>query len=546
MERRTVRVACFLGLVLGLGLTWWLPNPVLNPVPTTQALARPLPFTDVNPLGANFFLDREVETWKKQETLRMARAAGLGWVKQMFPWDQIEPQKGLFWDDRIRRSTWDKFDEIVNLVEQYGLRLIVRLDQPPEWARSRADSARYPVRDLNEFGDYVARVVARYRGRIQHYQIWNEPNLAREWGGRPPDPVAYTELLKVAYQRAKAVDPNVVILSAPLAQTLERSPQAIDELDFLEGMYAAGAAAYFDILMANAYGFDRPPEDPPDPRVLNFQRLKLLRDVMVRNGDAAKPVWLNEFGWNAAPPTFPPFRLYWGRVTEEEQAAYTVRAVRMARQWDWLGVINLWYFRQVGDISPLDSAEYYFRVVDPDFTPRPLYFAIQQLSEEFKFALPGEHQETSPAVQTEGRWNYVRADEASARGYIESSAPGARLVFNFRGTGVQIIPGPGSGRVYVQLDGHPVSGLSTDAAGQTWLELGGDTAGRPVTVTRTLTYGQHRLTLTVPQLRPGEMVRVDAFVVLLDEPDYRPALLGASLAALSLVGLGLTFIPRRP
>ncbi len=547
MGRRTVRVVCFLGLVFGLGLTLWLPNPVLNPVPTTQALARPIPFTDVNPLGANFFLDREVETWKKQETLRMARAAGLGWVKQMFPWDQIEPQKGLFWDDRIRRSTWDKFDEIVSLVEQYGLRLIVRLDQPPDWARSRAENSRYPVRDLNEFGDYVARVVARYRGRIQYYQVWNEPNLAREWGGRPPDPVAYTELLKVAYQRAKAVDPNVVILSAPLAQTLERSPQAINDLDFLQGMYAAGAAQYFDILMANAYGFDRPPEDPPDPRVLNFQRLKLLREIMVRNGDGAKPVWLNEFGWNAAPPTFPPFRLYWGRVTEEEQAAYTVRAVRLAREWDWLGVINLWYFRQVGDISPLDSAEYYFRVVDPDFTPRPLYFAVQQLSEEFKFALPGEHQETSPAVQTEGRWAYVRADNALARGYIESSTPGARLVFNFRGTGVQVVPGPGPnvGKVYVQLDGRPVPGLPADPTGQTLLDLAAGASGRPVTVARSLAYGQHRLVLTVPQLRPNERVQVDAFVVLLDEPDYRPAILGAGLAALSFVGLGLTLVPRR-
>ncbi len=541
MGRRTARVLFLLGLVVGLGLTWWLPNPILNPVPPIQAQARPLPFTDVNPLGANFFLDREVETWKKRETLRMARAAGLGWVKQMFPWDQIEPQQGLFWDDRIRRSTWDKFDEIVDLVEQYGLRLIVRLDQPPEWARSRAENARYPVRDLNEFGDYVARVVARYRGRVQYYQVWNEPNLAREWGGRPPDPVAYTELLKVAYQRAKAVDPNAVILSAPLAQTLERSPQAINELEFLQGMYAAGAAPYFDILMANAYGFDRPPEDPPDPRVLNFQRLKLLREVMVRNGDGAKPIWLNEFGWNAAPPTFPPFRLYWGRVTEEEQAAYTVRAVRLARQWEWLGVINLWYFRQVGDISPLDSAEYYFRVVDPDFTPRPLYFAVQQLSEEFKVALPGEHQETSPAVQTEGRWAYLRSDEASARGYVESSAPGARLVFTFRGTGVELVPGPRNGRVYLQLDGHPVPGLPADPTGQTWVDL----SGRPVPVARGLPYGQHRLTLTVPQLRPDERVTIDAFVVLLEEPDYRPALLGAGLAALSFLGLGVTFLPRR-
>ncbi|MER3449763.1 MAG: hypothetical protein C4315_08380, partial [Chloroflexota bacterium] len=95
------------------------------------------------------------------------------------------------------------------------------------------------------------------------------------------------------------------------------------------------------------------------------------------------------------------------------------------------------------------------------------------------------------------------------------------------------------------LDGHPVSGLPTDPTGQTWLDLAPDVPGRPITVARGLSYGQHRLTLTVPQLRPAERVSIDAFVVLLEEPDYRPALLGAGLAALSFLGLGLTFLPRR-
>jgi len=68
--------------------------------------ARLIPNTDVNPFGANMFLDREVEEWKLRKTLEMASEAGLGWVKQQFPWEEIEPvQKGEFYDERTRRSS---------------------------------------------------------------------------------------------------------------------------------------------------------------------------------------------------------------------------------------------------------------------------------------------------------------------------------------------------------------------------------------------------------------------------------------------------------
>ncbi len=53
--------------------------------------------TDVNPYGANFFLAREVEPWKRERTVEMAQEASLGWAKQQFAWAEIEPQrKGEF------------------------------------------------------------------------------------------------------------------------------------------------------------------------------------------------------------------------------------------------------------------------------------------------------------------------------------------------------------------------------------------------------------------------------------------------------------------
>lgn len=336
-----------------------------------------IPHTDVNPYGANFFLDREVESWKLEKTLEMARAAGIGWIKQQFSWEEIEPRrKGEF--------DWAKYDRIVDLAEQYGMQLIARLDRPPAWARQNSQFPAGPPDDLADYGDFVHEFVRRYRGRVRYVQIWNEPNLSAEWGFQRVDAVTYTRLLEVAYRRAKEADPDIVVLSAPLAITLEDASMRgnHNDLVFLEQMYQAGAGAYFDILSANAFGLDYPPEDPPDPNVLNFRRVELQREIMERYGDGDKPVWINEYGWNAAPASFPDEILTWERVTEAQQADYTVRGIAWARDhWPWLGVVNIWYFRQVGDIPP-DRPSYYFALVDPEFNPRPVYDAVREAAQE--------------------------------------------------------------------------------------------------------------------------------------------------------------------
>lgn len=342
----------------------------------------PIPHTSVNPYGANFFLDREVEHWKQERTLEMARAAGVGWIKQLFAWEEIEPlSKGEF--------DWAKYDRIVGLAEQYGMQIIARLDRPPDWTRqaSTDGGSRFKTRppdDLADYGDFVFEFVGRYKGRVRHIQIWNEPNLTAEWGFQRVDAVAYTRLLEIAYRRAKEADPDVVVLSAPLAITLEDASMRgnHNDLIFLEQMYQAGAGDYFDILSANAFGLDLPPEDPPDPYVLNFRRVELQRQIMERYGDKNKPIWINEYGWNAPPASFPRNLLTWESVTEAEQAEFTVRGIAWAREhWPWLGVVNIWYFRQVGDVPP-DRPAYYFALVDPEFNPRPVYLALQAATEE--------------------------------------------------------------------------------------------------------------------------------------------------------------------
>jgi len=470
--------------------------------------------TDLNPYGANAFLSQEVEDWKLEKTMRMAQEAGIGWLKQQFPWDEIEPEKGRFVVPGTATSSWSKYDKIIDMAARTGLQVIARLDHPPAWARPTTSSGRGPIENYGDYGDFVYAFVKHFSGRVRYIQIWNEPNLWYEWGGVEPNARDYVALLRLAYRRAKEADPNVCVLSAPLAATLERSVRAISDLDFLQQMYDEGARNYFDILAANAFGQERPPEDPPDPSVLNFQRVVLLRQVMERNGDAAKAVWLNEFGWNAAPEDFPAEKLIWRRVNEQTQADYTIRGLRLAReQWDWLGVVCIWYLRQVGNIRP-DSAEYYFRMVDVDFTPRLVYRALKS-----ETALPGASagyfEDSSPAVKLGSGWRYEVASPASGGQHLVAENVGADLTITFSGSSFEVVAlrEPAAGILYVTIDGQPANALPKDKSGRAYLDLASPTARWQVqsVVATNLRAGVHTAQLMRgPQ---GGRVTLDAYVV---------------------------------
>src|SRR4029079_2396392 len=215
----------FVGLIILLLLASTVELPSLR-LPSAAARVEPAPLrtipdTDLNPYGANFCLQYEAEPWKVDKTLQMAQEAGLSWVKQHFPWEDIELRKGKFWNDQLNKSTWEKYDRIVDTAHKHGLEIIARLDRPPSRARQDNSIAEAPPDDFDDYGDFVAAVVERYKGKIRYYQLWNEPNIYPEGGNRAVAPVASPRLLQIGYQRAKAVDPNVRILSAPLAQTLE-------------------------------------------------------------------------------------------------------------------------------------------------------------------------------------------------------------------------------------------------------------------------------------------------------------------------------------
>lgn len=315
--------------------------------------------------------------------MKLAQAMGFNWVKQKFPWREIEGiEKGKY--------DWYRPDLIVEEAEKAGLKLLVRLDRQPFWSEPAENlwQDNQPPGDYQDFADFCGAVAGRYKGRIGAYQVWNEPNLSREWGLLPPDPAAYTDLLKACYTAIKAADPEAIVISAGLAPTGTDSPEAMPDDRFLQGMYDAGAAAYFDVLGLNAPGYKAPPElDPADAeaeeygggRWFAFRHVEDMRAIMVANGDGHKQIAILEMGWtlDQVNPEYA-----WFAVDEATQADYLVRAYQYAAEhWQpWMGLMVAIYIADA-EWTPANE-QWWWSVVLPDGTPRPAYDALREMAKQ--------------------------------------------------------------------------------------------------------------------------------------------------------------------
>ena len=353
------------------GVVHWMYSAV-RPQPDLAPEAE-IAYANVVPFGMNTFLQGEVLPEVREKSLQMLHEGGFNYIRQQFPWEDIEIHgQGDFVDRRNDADgvdAWAKYDNIVDLAEQYDIEIIARLDNPPAWTRVMTDTigTHAPPDDFEDYGDFIEAVVGRYRGRVTYFQLWNEPNIYPEWGEQAVSPEAYTELLCLGYRRAKAANPDAVILAGALSPTIALDGRDLNDLLFLQRMYLAGAGDCFDILSAQGYGLWSGPTDRRlRPTVINYPHALLLRDVMVAYGDAGKPVWISEAGWNTVPEDMEP---HYGRVDAEQQARYAVQAYQRAQEeWPWAGVVNYWFFKRPSDLEK-DQPWYYFRLLEPDFTP---------------------------------------------------------------------------------------------------------------------------------------------------------------------------------
>ena len=308
---------------------------------------------------------------------QLARSDGFNLMWGYVPWQQVEPTRGDFLfrsQDRWGQPTPNALTNVINAAANANMKLILRIDEVPGWAGG--SPAKLDPADLEA---YLYQAVSYGRGTIQYVEVFNEPNLPYEFGGQP-DPARYASLLAAASRGVKRADPNVQVISAAVAQRTGGLGGSMEDVAFLDGMYAAGAASSFDLLGMHAYlGNFAPETDPRSCTPMCFRDVERFRAVMDSHGDTGKQAFITEMG--ALEKTTLDLGQYeWMELAPDARADYLVRALQMANaNYSWIRGAMLFNFDYATvPWNPQSQEKFWFSLLDQSGNERPALAAIKK------------------------------------------------------------------------------------------------------------------------------------------------------------------------
>jgi hypothetical protein len=393
MRKKNVSQVLFLLIVWSLVLTGCdsqVPEsfkPQATPTPQTQTVSTPVKPSSEIPLpeiGMNLYLYGQDQKIVGQ-SLAWLQDLGVGWVRLPLYWNEIEPQQG--------KRNWAEVDRAITTLNEAGIKIMLNAIHCPVWAAVDPKNPGLP-RNPADFADFMREATARYKGKVVAYEIWNEPNLARE-GGKPIKAGNYVELLKASYPVIKKTDPSVLVLTAGLTPTGVNNPDfAVDDVAYLDQFYkynGGEAKKYFDVLGAHTGSSQNPPDtlwpNQPGPGPgwrdhpsFYFRRIEQIRQVMETHGDGAKKIWLTEMGWASTTNPAPGFG-FAALVSENQQAQYLAQALKKSQaDYKWLEKAFIFQLDMaLPEFTPDPADERIaWGLIRRDGSKRPAYFAIQQ------------------------------------------------------------------------------------------------------------------------------------------------------------------------
>lgn len=224
------------------------------------------------------------------------KAGGVTCTRLGVSWADVESKKGV--------RDWSYTDKFVDLVVKNGFEIICCFCTTPEWASELSEEEKmlFHKRGLSNLigvvapkekyydilEDFAEETARRYKGKIKYYEFWNEPDgmgmpFIEYENGKPKDirfggdPKVYTELLKRVYRGLKRGNPECVVSVGGLES----------KTSFLKGIYDNGGKPYFDAVAIHPYAENG----------IRIDWIEEIRDLMVKMGDADKPIWITEWGW---------------------------------------------------------------------------------------------------------------------------------------------------------------------------------------------------------------------------------------------------------
>jgi hypothetical protein len=282
------------------------------------------------------------------------QAAHIGWVHVAVNWPWVEGSRGSF--------DWSLYDAIVSAANAHGVQILATILYTPQWATS--GPAQTGVPDTAAWADFCGQAARRYRGAINYWGLWNEPNLAEFWAGSRQQYI--DGVLKPGADAIHAGNPNAKVGGPALAHLSSTGwfdwlddviNQAGDHLDFVtHHVYAADNNGVTSKLNDSTI-FGGTPQlwsiSPPS-----------VQEVLHHAGWWGKPFWLTETGWQSSAVGETPQAAYYSDVLGDW---YTGKADQ-----GWLTKI---FFYEIKDGTAPGSPSW--GILRPDGSEKPAYGAYK-------------------------------------------------------------------------------------------------------------------------------------------------------------------------
>ncbi|GMO63045.1 MAG: hypothetical protein Ta2A_10000 [Treponemataceae bacterium] len=231
---------------------------------------------------------------------------GITWVRNDFRWNDIERSDGVW--------NFAGFDRIVEANNKRGRKMLGVLAFDTSWLHELygGKTDAISAQELPRYLAYVEKVVTRYKGKVEAWEIWNEPNVSvRFWTGSAKD---FYALSKAAAAKIRECDPNAKIVAGAFWRVPAR---------FIENMFAYGAFADVDAISFHPYAVN------PAAVAHQYDKFAALTKKMHFSGE----IWVTEIG-------YPTGGMYPNRVSEKKLGSYirdtfTALALRGARVIVW-------------------------------------------------------------------------------------------------------------------------------------------------------------------------------------------------------------------
>lgn len=230
-------------------------------------------------------------------------------------WLSLEPSNGSF--------DWAPLDNLVRAARAAGVADVTyTLYETPNWASSAPNQACFatqnfgivgcaaPPKHMSDWDAFVTALATRYKGQIQYYELWNEPNVQTEYSGNVSEMIS---MAQHAYGIVKSIDPSALVLTPGVSvagiapYTPGCSPSTCWLAQYLQaggGKYADGVAFHGKTCLSDNQVCDQEGIGCSSAEIEAcagtglVSQIKALRSLMETYGMAGKPLVDTEGGYS--------------------------------------------------------------------------------------------------------------------------------------------------------------------------------------------------------------------------------------------------------